>query len=64
MRQKRLRGAASEAGGGCLLSLVAAEGVRKRQASRLVCLANGQTGVAAGHSAETVSPSLFGRRDL
>lgn len=48
MKQKRFRGAASEARGGCLLSV----GVRKWQASRLVPKTNGRTGVAAGQSAD------------
>lgn len=58
-----LRGAASEAGRGSLLLLVVvAVGVRKWQASRLVCMTNGQTGAAKGLSGGPLVPLCSGGR--
>ncbi len=43
-------------GGGCLLVVVVEGGVRKWQASRLVRMTNGQTGVTTGQSADPLVP--------
>lgn len=51
-------------GGGCLLAVVAAGGVRKWQASRLVRMTNGQTGVTTGQSADPLVPFVFEWRNL
>lgn len=52
----KARGAASEAGGGHLLVVVVAVGVRKWQASRFVCMTNGQTGVS---TVQLADPLVF-----